>query len=151
MNTCNANPRRMARALGLAGKIAGRECLQENIPYVNVNSLWKCTEKSPLLHCSGCSRHVHPGCLTPPWTGILTDDWSCCTCNKLEGEENEQDAHVADFSQRVPDWSWNNCRSFGERLSPQAGLATEAVWECEELKRQGFLSIDRLQIYALSL
>lgn len=57
-------------------------------------------EKILLLHCSGCSRHVHPGCLTPPWTGVLTDDWSCYTCKKLEGEENEQDAHVADFSQR---------------------------------------------------
>ncbi|XP_052151662.1 protein FORGETTER 1-like [Oryza glaberrima] len=57
-------------------------------------------EKTLLLHCSGCSRHVHPGCLTPPWTGVLTDDWSCYTCKKLEGEENEQDAHVADFSQR---------------------------------------------------
>ncbi|KAL5214680.1 hypothetical protein ABZP36_003832 [Zizania latifolia] len=56
-------------------------------------------EKSLLLHCSGCSRHVHPNCLTPPWTGILTDDWSCYTCKKL-GDENEQDAHVADFSQR---------------------------------------------------
>ncbi|KAG8066204.1 hypothetical protein GUJ93_ZPchr0004g38165 [Zizania palustris] len=57
-------------------------------------------EKSLLLHCSGCSRHVHPNCLTPPWTGILTDDWSCYTCKKLGGDENEQDAHVADFSQR---------------------------------------------------
>ncbi|KAL5216267.1 hypothetical protein ABZP36_007668 [Zizania latifolia] len=57
-------------------------------------------EEGLLLHCSGCSRHVHPNCLTPPWTGILTDDWSCYTCKKLEGDENEQDAHVADFSQR---------------------------------------------------
>ncbi|TVU15826.1 hypothetical protein EJB05_39365 [Eragrostis curvula] len=57
-------------------------------------------EKSLLLHCSGCSRHVHPNCLTPPWTGMLTDDWSCYTCKMEEGEEEEQDAHVADFSKR---------------------------------------------------
>ncbi|KAL6843730.1 hypothetical protein ACP4OV_026301 [Aristida adscensionis] len=56
-------------------------------------------EESLLLHCSGCSRHVHPNCLTPPWTGIITDDWSCYTC-KMVGEEEEQDVHVADFSKR---------------------------------------------------
>jgi len=57
-------------------------------------------EKSLLLHCSGCSRHVHPNCLTPPWTGMLTDDWACYTCKIVEDEEIEQDAHVADFSKR---------------------------------------------------
>ncbi|XP_062226679.1 protein FORGETTER 1-like isoform X2 [Phragmites australis] len=57
-------------------------------------------EKSLLLHCSGCCRHVHPNCLTPPWTGMMTDDWSCYTCKMVEGEEEEQDAHVADFSKR---------------------------------------------------
>ncbi|KAG8043407.1 hypothetical protein GUJ93_ZPchr0458g22878, partial [Zizania palustris] len=31
-------------------------------------------EEGLLLHCSGCAQHVHPNCLTPPWTGILTDD-----------------------------------------------------------------------------
>ncbi|CAL5030145.1 unnamed protein product [Urochloa decumbens] len=57
-------------------------------------------EKSLLLHCSGCSRHVHPSCLTPPWTGMMTDDWACYTCKIVEDEEKEQDAHVADFSKR---------------------------------------------------
>ncbi|RLM74220.1 protein strawberry notch-like [Panicum miliaceum] len=57
-------------------------------------------EKSLLLHCSGCSRHVHPNCLTPPWTGILTDDWACYTCKIVEDEEIKQDVHVADFSKR---------------------------------------------------
>ncbi|OEL18433.1 Protein strawberry notch-like protein 1 [Dichanthelium oligosanthes] len=57
-------------------------------------------EKSLLLHCSGCSRHVHPNCLTPPWTGMMTDDWACYTCKIVEDEDKEQDAHVADFSKR---------------------------------------------------
>ncbi|WVZ87057.1 LOW QUALITY PROTEIN: hypothetical protein U9M48_033752 [Paspalum notatum var. saurae] len=57
-------------------------------------------EKSLLLHCSGCSRHVHPSCLTPPWTGMMTDDWACYTCKIIEDEEKEQDANVADFSKR---------------------------------------------------
>ncbi|XP_066343791.1 protein FORGETTER 1-like isoform X1 [Miscanthus floridulus] len=57
-------------------------------------------EKSLLLHCSGCSRHVHPNCLTPPWTGMITDDWACYTCKIVEDEEKEQDVHVADCSKR---------------------------------------------------
>jgi hypothetical protein len=57
-------------------------------------------EKSLLLNCSGCSLRVHPSCLTPPWTGMLTDDWSCYSCKKVEGQEEEHDANVADFSKR---------------------------------------------------
>ncbi|KAG2568646.1 hypothetical protein PVAP13_7NG407100 [Panicum virgatum] len=57
-------------------------------------------EESLLLHCSGCSRHVHPSCLMPPWTGMMTDDWTCYTCKVVEDEEIEQDANVADFSKR---------------------------------------------------
>ncbi|KAM3389261.1 hypothetical protein ACQJBY_011405 [Aegilops geniculata] len=57
-------------------------------------------EKSLLLNCSGCSLRVHPSCLTPPWTGMLTDDWSCYSCKKIEGQEMEHDANVADFSKR---------------------------------------------------
>ncbi|CAM0902689.1 unnamed protein product [Alopecurus aequalis] len=57
-------------------------------------------EKSLLLNCSGCSLRVHPSCLTPPWTGMLTDDWSCYSCKKVEGQELEHDANVADFSKR---------------------------------------------------
>lgn len=53
-----------------------------------------------MLHCSGCSRHVHPNCLTPPWTGIITDDWACYTCKIVEDDEKEQDIHVADCSKR---------------------------------------------------
>ncbi|AQK46021.1 RING/FYVE/PHD zinc finger superfamily protein [Zea mays] len=57
-------------------------------------------EQSLLLHCSGCSRHVHPHCLTPPWTGTITDDWACYTCKIVEDEEKKQDAHVADCLKR---------------------------------------------------
>ncbi|KAI5011295.1 hypothetical protein ZWY2020_013432 [Hordeum vulgare] len=57
-------------------------------------------EKSLLLNCSGCSLRVHPSCLTPPWTGMLTDDWSCYSCKKIEGQEMEHDANIADFSKR---------------------------------------------------
>ncbi|XP_052134497.1 tetratricopeptide repeat protein SKI3 isoform X1 [Oryza glaberrima] len=52
----------------------------------------------------------------------------------------------ADCRCHIADISVNLARSLCK-----AGLATEAVRECEELKRQGFLNDDGLQIYALSL
>jgi hypothetical protein len=58
-------------------------------------------EKSLLLQCSSCATRVHPGCPVPPWTGMLTDDWSCYTCKeKVEGYFKERDAYIAGLSKR---------------------------------------------------
>lgn len=38
--------------------------------------------------------HVHPGCLIPPWTGMLADDWSCYSCKeKVESYFKERCLH----------------------------------------------------------
>ncbi|XP_015695528.2 protein FORGETTER 1-like [Oryza brachyantha] len=58
-------------------------------------------EKTALLHCTGCAAHVHPGCLIPPWTGMITDDWSCYSCKeKLESYFKERDAYITELSKR---------------------------------------------------
>ncbi|OEL13043.1 Protein strawberry notch-like protein 1, partial [Dichanthelium oligosanthes] len=58
-------------------------------------------EKSLLLYCSVCAVRVHPGCLTPPWTEILTDDWSCYGCKeKVENYFKERDAYLTELSKR---------------------------------------------------
>ncbi|RLN03180.1 hypothetical protein C2845_PM13G05560 [Panicum miliaceum] len=58
-------------------------------------------EKSSLLYCSVCAARVHPGCLTPPWTDTLTDDWSCYGCKeKVENYFKERDAYLAELSKR---------------------------------------------------
>jgi hypothetical protein len=58
-------------------------------------------EKSLLLQCSSCATRVHPGCPIPPWTGMLTDDWSCYTCKeKVESYFKERDAYIAGLSKR---------------------------------------------------
>ncbi|KAL6659053.1 hypothetical protein ACP70R_003093 [Stipagrostis hirtigluma subsp. patula] len=57
--------------------------------------------KSLLLYCSVCATRVHPRCLTPPWTGMVTDDWSCYGCKeKVEGYFKERDAYLAELSKR---------------------------------------------------
>jgi hypothetical protein len=54
-----------------------------------------------LLHCTGCAAHVHPGCLIPPWTGMLADDWSCYSCKeKVESYFKERDAYITELSKR---------------------------------------------------
>lgn len=54
-----------------------------------------------LLHCTGCAAHVHPGCLIPPWTGMLADDWSCYSCKeKVENYFKERDAYITELSKR---------------------------------------------------
>ncbi|XP_052164600.1 protein FORGETTER 1-like isoform X3 [Oryza glaberrima] len=58
-------------------------------------------EKTMLLHCTGCAAHVHPGCLIPPWTGMLADDWSCYSCKeKVESYFKERDAYITELSKR---------------------------------------------------
>ena len=58
-------------------------------------------EKSSLLYCSVCAACVHPGCLTPPWTDTLTDDWSCYSCKeKVENYFKERDAYLTELSKR---------------------------------------------------
>ncbi|KAF8692024.1 hypothetical protein HU200_039971 [Digitaria exilis] len=58
-------------------------------------------EKSLLLYCSVCAVRVHPGCLTPPWTETLTDDWSCYGCKeKVENYFKERDAYLTELSKR---------------------------------------------------
>jgi len=58
-------------------------------------------EKSSLLYCSVCAACVHPGCLTPPWTDTLTDDWSCYGCKeKVENYFKERDAYLTELSKR---------------------------------------------------
>ncbi|KAG0522949.1 hypothetical protein BDA96_07G081700 [Sorghum bicolor] len=58
-------------------------------------------DKSLLLYCSICASRVHPGCLTPPWTEIVTDDWSCYGCKeKVESYLKERDAYLTELSKR---------------------------------------------------
>jgi hypothetical protein len=58
-------------------------------------------EKSLLLQCSSCATRVHPGCPIPPWTGLLTEDWSCYACKeKLECYFKERDAYITGLSKR---------------------------------------------------
>lgn len=58
-------------------------------------------EKNLLLYCSVCAARVHPGCLTPPWTETLTDDWSCHSCKeKVENYFKERDAYLTELSKR---------------------------------------------------
>ncbi|WVZ94507.1 hypothetical protein U9M48_040390 [Paspalum notatum var. saurae] len=58
-------------------------------------------EKNLLLYCSVCAARVHPGCLTPPWTEIVTDDWSCYGCKeKVESYFKERDAYLTELSKR---------------------------------------------------
>jgi hypothetical protein len=54
-----------------------------------------------LLRCSVCATRVHPGCLTPPLTGMVTNDWSCYGCKeKVEGYLIARDAYLSELSKR---------------------------------------------------
>ncbi|CAL5011046.1 unnamed protein product [Urochloa decumbens] len=58
-------------------------------------------DKNLLLHCSVCAARVHPGCLTPPLTEALTDDWSCYRCKeKVENYFKERDAYLTELTKR---------------------------------------------------
>ncbi|KAF0899526.1 hypothetical protein E2562_020008 [Oryza meyeriana var. granulata] len=58
-------------------------------------------KKTMLLHCTGCTTHVHPGCLIPPWTGMVMDDWSCYSCKeKVQGYFKERDSYITELSKR---------------------------------------------------
>ncbi|CAO2168418.1 unnamed protein product [Urochloa humidicola] len=58
-------------------------------------------DKSLLLYCSVCAARVHPGCLIPPWTEALTNDWSCYACKeKVENYFKERDAYLTELSKR---------------------------------------------------
>uniref|UniRef100_A0A0D9X5G9 PHD-type domain-containing protein n=1 Tax=Leersia perrieri TaxID=77586 RepID=A0A0D9X5G9_9ORYZ len=67
----------------------------------NMCQICNTEEKTMLLHCTGCAAHVHPGCLIPPWTGMITDDWSCYSCKeKVESYFKERDAYITELSKR---------------------------------------------------
>lgn len=54
-----------------------------------------------LLRCSCCARLVHPGCLVPPWTDLVSDDWSCYSCKEKTDEYfKARDAYVAELMKR---------------------------------------------------
>ncbi|XP_064935454.1 protein FORGETTER 1-like isoform X1 [Musa acuminata AAA Group] len=58
-------------------------------------------EKKLLLRCSCCARLVHPGCLVPPWTDLVSDDWSCYSCKEKTDEYlKARDAYVAELLKR---------------------------------------------------
>ncbi|XP_073000947.1 LOW QUALITY PROTEIN: protein FORGETTER 1 [Typha latifolia] len=58
-------------------------------------------EKKMLLRCSCCSRLVHPACLVPPWTEVVSDDWSCHSCKEKTDEYfKARDAYIAELSKR---------------------------------------------------
>lgn len=43
-------------------------------------------ERKKLLKCSCCGQLVHPGCLVPPITDVVGDDWSCHSCKEKTDE-----------------------------------------------------------------
>ncbi|XP_042392351.1 protein FORGETTER 1-like isoform X2 [Zingiber officinale] len=58
-------------------------------------------DKKLLLRCSCCARLVHPGCLVPPWTDLVSDDWSCYSCKEKTDEYfHARDAYVAELMKR---------------------------------------------------
>ncbi|XP_020401317.1 protein FORGETTER 1 isoform X1 [Zea mays] len=58
-------------------------------------------EKNSLFCCCICASRVHPGCLTPPSTDIVNDDWSCYGCKeKVKSYLKERDAYLTELSKR---------------------------------------------------
>ncbi|XP_074572965.1 protein FORGETTER 1 [Curcuma longa] len=58
-------------------------------------------DKKLLLRCSCCARLVHPGCLVPPWTDLVSDDWSCYSCKEKTDEYfKARDVYVAELMKR---------------------------------------------------
>ncbi|XP_021692563.2 protein FORGETTER 1 isoform X3 [Hevea brasiliensis] len=43
-------------------------------------------ERKKLLQCSCCGQLVHPACLVPPITDLVSEDWSCYSCKEKTDE-----------------------------------------------------------------
>ncbi|XP_043807578.1 protein FORGETTER 1 isoform X2 [Manihot esculenta] len=43
-------------------------------------------ERKKLLRCSCCGQLVHPACLVPPITDIVSEEWSCYSCKEKTDE-----------------------------------------------------------------
>ncbi|EEF43544.1 protein FORGETTER 1 [Ricinus communis] len=43
-------------------------------------------ERKKLIRCSCCGQLVHPACLAPPITDLVSEDWSCYSC-KIKTDE----------------------------------------------------------------
>ncbi|XP_062093056.1 protein FORGETTER 1 [Humulus lupulus] len=58
-------------------------------------------ERKKLLQCSSCGQLVHPACLVPPVTDLVSGDWSCYTCNiKTEEYLQKRHAYVTELLKR---------------------------------------------------
>ncbi|KAF4389035.1 hypothetical protein F8388_026764 [Cannabis sativa] len=58
-------------------------------------------EKKKLLQCSSCGQLVHPACLVPPMTDLVSGDWSCYSCNiKTEEYLRRRHAYVTELLKR---------------------------------------------------
>ncbi|PON79909.1 Protein strawberry notch [Trema orientale] len=58
-------------------------------------------ERKKLLQCSCCGRLVHPACLVPPMTDVVSGDWSCHSCNeKTEEYLQARHAYITELLKR---------------------------------------------------
>ncbi|PON32790.1 Protein strawberry notch, partial [Parasponia andersonii] len=58
-------------------------------------------ERKKLLQCSCCGRLVHPACLVPPMTDLVSGDWSCHSCNeKTEEYLQARHAYITELLKR---------------------------------------------------
>lgn len=54
-----------------------------------------------LLQCSCCGQLVHPTCLDPPMTDLVSVDWSCSSCeDKTEENLQARLASLAELTKR---------------------------------------------------
>ncbi|KAK1280548.1 hypothetical protein QJS04_geneDACA014302 [Acorus gramineus] len=58
-------------------------------------------DKRKLLCCSCCGQLVHPSCLEPPMTELVSEDWSCHTCKEKTDEYIQaRHAYMAELLKR---------------------------------------------------
>ncbi|KAF5728143.1 protein strawberry notch 1 [Tripterygium wilfordii] len=58
-------------------------------------------ERKKLLQCSCCGQLVHPTCLVPPISDLVSEDWSCHSCKeKTEEFLQARYAYVAELTKR---------------------------------------------------
>ncbi|KAJ6432365.1 hypothetical protein OIU84_019581 [Salix udensis] len=57
--------------------------------------------RKKLLQCSCCGQLVHPSCLVPPVTDVVSEDWSCHSCKeKTEEFLQQQHAYLVELTKR---------------------------------------------------
>lgn len=58
-------------------------------------------ERKKLLRCSCCGQLVHPTCLQPPITELVSEDWSCHSCKEKTDEFLQaRQVYLADLMKR---------------------------------------------------